>query len=94
MHDAWLASAHQVETVGDVYVLASGLPIRIGDRHVVEIANCALDLMSAVLGLRIPSLPNYKVQLRMGKTLLYDGVPAAYDVICFITRSWQWHGGK
>ena len=55
-----------METVGDVYVLAAGLPLRIGDRHVVEIANCALDLMSGVMTLKIASLPNYKVQLRMG----------------------------
>ena len=32
--------------MGDVYVLAAGLPIRIGDRHIEEIANCALDVMS------------------------------------------------
>ena len=57
---------YKVETVGDVYVLAAGLPVRMGEHYVCEIANCALDLISAVLSLRIPSLPGYRVQLRIG----------------------------
>ena len=58
----------QVETVGDVYVLAAGLPTRIGDKHIVEIGNCALDLMSEIYTSQIPSLPGTHIQLRMGKT--------------------------
>ena len=57
---------YKVETVGDVYVLAAGLPVRMGERHVCEIANCALDLLSEILTLRIDSLPDYRVRLRMG----------------------------
>lgn len=57
---------YKVETVGDVYVLAAGLPVRMGERHVCEIANCALDLLSEVLSLRIESLPEYRVRLRVG----------------------------
>ena len=57
---------YKVETVGDVYVLAAGLPVRVGERHVCEIANCALDLLSEVMTLRIGSLPHYRVRLRMG----------------------------
>ncbi len=56
----------QVETVGDVYVLVSGLPVRIGDRHVVEVVNCALDLISGILAFDVPHKPGYKMKLRIG----------------------------
>ena len=56
----------QVETVGDVYVLVSGLPIRNGDRHIVEVVNCSLDLISAILNFKVPHKPSAKLPLRIG----------------------------
>ena len=41
----------QVETVGSVYVVVSGMPHRNGDRHVSEIANMAVDIRAAMNGL-------------------------------------------
>ena len=38
----------QVETIGDAYMVASGLPIRNGNIHVREIAKMSLDMIQAV----------------------------------------------
>ena len=55
-------------------MVVSGLPNRNGDKHVSEIANLALDLVSAALSFRIPHRPNLKLQLRIG---LHTGPCAA-----------------
>ena len=48
-------------------MIVSGLPARNGDRHVCEIANCALDLRDAVdERYIIPHLPEHKLQIRIG----------------------------
>ncbi|CAK6968730.1 adenylate cyclase type 9 isoform X1 [Scomber scombrus] len=57
---------HQVETIGDAYMVVSGLPERNGDRHADEIAKMALDLVAAVRQVSIPHMPNHRLQLRAG----------------------------
>lgn len=47
-------------------MLVSGLPERNGEKHSIEIANCALDLLSGILSFKVPHLPNYKLQIRIG----------------------------
>ena len=44
----------QVETINDSYMVASGLPVRNGDQHSLEIANMALDLLDGSSRFAIP----------------------------------------
>lgn len=62
---------YKVETIGDAYMVASGLPERNGDRHVEEIATMSIDLLAAVKQIRIPHNPEEKMRLRIG---LHTGI--------------------
>ncbi|KAM8862606.1 uncharacterized protein AB9W97_017897 isoform 2-T2 [Spinachia spinachia] len=57
---------YKVETIGDAYMVVSGLPERNGDRHADEIAKMALDLVAAVRQVSIPHMPDQRLQLRAG----------------------------
>lgn len=47
-------------------MVASGLPIRNGTRHVEEIADMSLHFLSAMISFRIAHMPNEKLRLRIG----------------------------
>ena len=55
-----------METIGDAYMVVSGLPERNGDKHADEIAKMSLDLLAAVRQVTIPHMPNQRLQLRAG----------------------------
>ncbi|XP_022917682.1 receptor-type guanylate cyclase Gyc76C-like [Onthophagus taurus] len=57
---------YKVETIGDAYMVVSGLPVRNNAYHTGEIASMALDLLSHVRDHRIPHRPNETVKLRIG----------------------------
>ncbi|XP_068115012.1 guanylate cyclase 2G-like [Hyperolius riggenbachi] len=57
---------YKVETIGDAYMVASGLPLRNGIHHVEEIATMSLHFLSAILSFRIRHLPKEKLKLRIG----------------------------
>uniref|UniRef100_A0ACB8EE86 Uncharacterized protein n=1 Tax=Sphaerodactylus townsendi TaxID=933632 RepID=A0ACB8EE86_9SAUR len=57
---------YKVETIGDAYMVVSGLPERNGTMHADEIAKMALDLVAAVRQVVIPHMPSGKLQLRAG----------------------------
>ncbi|KAE8591870.1 hypothetical protein XENTR_v10018597 [Xenopus tropicalis] len=59
-------SYEQVETIGDAYMVVSGLPERNYNKHADEIAKMSLDLVAAVRQVIIPHLPNERLQLRAG----------------------------
>ena len=56
----------QVETIGDAYMVVSGLPIRNDNRHAGEIAQFALHLLNSLKTFKVPDFPDYKLQLRIG----------------------------
>ena len=56
----------QVETIGDAYMVASGLPVPNGISHASEIANMALDILSSVLTFKIRHRPDKQLQVRIG----------------------------
>ena len=57
---------YKVETIGDSYMVASGLPVRNGDLHASEIASMALHLTSAVKTFKIRHIPDKSLLLRVG----------------------------
>nr|XP_006817694.1 PREDICTED: guanylate cyclase 32E-like [Saccoglossus kowalevskii] len=58
--------AYKVETIGDAYMLVSGLPIRNGDRHAAEIASSALHLLDEIGHFQIRHRPGEQLKLRIG----------------------------
>ncbi|KAJ8416772.1 hypothetical protein AAFF_G00326500 [Aldrovandia affinis] len=57
---------YKVETIGDAYMVASGLPVSNDNRHAAEIANMSLDIMSAVGTFKMRHMPDVPVRIRIG----------------------------
>ncbi|KRJ99806.1 uncharacterized protein Dyak_GE13756, isoform B [Drosophila yakuba] len=57
---------YKVETIGDAYLVVSGLPEPNGDKHAREIALMALDILRAVSSFNLRHKPEYKIQIRIG----------------------------
>ncbi|XP_059893695.1 guanylate cyclase 2G isoform X5 [Gadus macrocephalus] len=57
---------YKVETIGDAYMVASGLPISNGNLHAVEISTMALHFLSAIKVFRIRHMPSERLALRIG----------------------------
>uniref|UniRef100_S4RUL3 Guanylate cyclase n=1 Tax=Petromyzon marinus TaxID=7757 RepID=S4RUL3_PETMA len=57
---------YKVETIGDAYMVASGLPVRNGVRHVEEISIMSLHFLSSIINFRIRHLPKEQLKIRIG----------------------------
>uniref|UniRef100_A0A3B4WUN5 Guanylate cyclase n=1 Tax=Seriola lalandi dorsalis TaxID=1841481 RepID=A0A3B4WUN5_SERLL len=57
---------YKVETIGDAYMVASGLPISNGNKHALEISTMALHFLSAIKVFRIRHMPTESLSIRIG----------------------------
>jgi class 3 adenylate cyclase len=54
-----------VETIGDAYMVASGIP-EYNEHHAPEIADMSLDIVAAVKVFKIRHRPGKQLQIRIG----------------------------
>ncbi|KAK2911884.1 hypothetical protein Q8A67_004017 [Cirrhinus molitorella] len=57
---------YKVETIGDAYMVASGVPNRNGNRHAAEMANMSLDILHCIGTFKMRHMPDVKVKIRIG----------------------------
>lgn len=57
---------YKVETIGDAYMVASGLPKRNGGTHSDNICTMALNLLMAMEAMRVPHSPDERLLMRIG----------------------------
>lgn len=55
-----------METIGDAYMVASGVPTRNGNRHAAEMANMCLDILHCIGTFKMRHMPDLKVRIRIG----------------------------
>lgn len=65
-HKATFLLYFQVETIGDAYMVARGLPVWNGTQRVDEIATTSLHFLSATICFQIGHMPEEKVKLWTG----------------------------
>lgn len=81
----------QVETIGDAYMVVSGLPRRNGDRHVMDICHMALDILSFMGTFELRHLPGLPVWIRIG---VHSGIVQTSKTHCrSVSRGVQAQGG-
>ncbi|KAK5893002.1 hypothetical protein CgunFtcFv8_005915 [Champsocephalus gunnari] len=61
-----LHDVYKVETIGDAYMVASGVPNRNGNLHAGEVANMSLDILHSIGAFKIKHMPEIKVKIRIG----------------------------
>uniref|UniRef100_A0A0K0EE46 Guanylate cyclase n=1 Tax=Strongyloides stercoralis TaxID=6248 RepID=A0A0K0EE46_STRER len=66
--------AYKVETIGDAYLVVSGIPEENGTRHLANISDVALSMMEYLQTYRVPHKKNISIKIRLG---LHTGPVAA-----------------
>ncbi|WKY06082.1 hypothetical protein Q1695_006352 [Nippostrongylus brasiliensis] len=66
--------AYKVETIGDAYMVVSGIPEENGTRHIMDIANTALEIMELLKTYEIPHRRTTRLKIRLG---FHSGAVAA-----------------
>ncbi|XP_053198962.1 retinal guanylyl cyclase 2-like [Scomber japonicus] len=61
-----LHDVYKVETIGDAYMVASGVPNRNGNQHAAEVSNMSLDILHSMGTFKIKHMPEIKVKIRIG----------------------------
>ncbi|XP_073809370.1 atrial natriuretic peptide receptor 1 isoform X2 [Danio rerio] len=59
-------NVYKVETIGDAYMVVSGLPIRNGDDHAKEIARMSLAIVQGLRSFHSPHVPEQQLRVRIG----------------------------
>ncbi|XP_053197501.1 guanylate cyclase 2G [Scomber japonicus] len=57
---------YKVETIGDAYMVASGLPLSNGNKHALEISTMALHFLGAIKVFKIHHMPSENLAIRIG----------------------------
>ncbi len=57
---------YKVATIGDAYMVSSGVPIRNGDQHAHEIVAMSIGLLEASAAFPIPHMPGEHLRMRVG----------------------------
>ena len=57
---------YKVETIGDAYMVVSGLPERNGILHAKEIALMGFQMLAAISHFEVPHMKNGRLQMRIG----------------------------
>ncbi|XP_064421730.1 atrial natriuretic peptide receptor 2 isoform X2 [Latimeria chalumnae] len=65
---------YKVETIGDAYMVVSGLPVRNGKLHAREVARMSLALLEAVKMFKIRHRQNDQLRLRIGIHTVVTGI--------------------
>ncbi len=63
---AYNFDVYKVATIGDAYMVASGVPIRNEDKHAGEICGMAVILLNAIQNFHIPHMENERLRMRIG----------------------------
>uniref|UniRef100_A0A1I7UUQ4 guanylate cyclase n=1 Tax=Caenorhabditis tropicalis TaxID=1561998 RepID=A0A1I7UUQ4_9PELO len=59
-------NCYKIETIGDSYMVVSGIPDENGRRHVSNIANVTLEIQDLLTKFEVPHRKDYQLDIRMG----------------------------
>lgn len=79
--------AYKVETIGDAYLVVSGVPNENGTENVKVIATIALQMRQYLSHYKLPHIPDFKMEARWGLHTGENKIGLSNLVYCFRTGS-------